>query len=65
MSYKNYNNYIVALQALRREIENKIDNEVEECIRGRGDSKRLKESFEYIIDTSHVLNGTYKDEEAN
>ena len=65
MSHKNYNNYIVALQSLRREIESKIDNEVEECMRGRGDSKRLKESFEYIIETSHVLNGVYKNEEAN
>ena len=29
-----YNNYIIELQSLRRKLENKIDNEIEECMRG-------------------------------
>ena len=58
-----YNNYIVALQVLRRGLENRIDNEIEECMRGRGDSSRLKDSLEYIIETSNVLKGAYKEDE--
>ena len=52
-----YNNYIIALQSLRRSLENCIDNEIEECIRGRGDLSGLKDSLEYIIKTSNVLKG--------
>ncbi len=60
-----YNNYIVALQGLRRDLENRIDNEIEETMRGRGDSTRLKESLEYLIEESSVLKGIYKEYETN
>lgn len=58
-----YNNYIIELQSLRRKLENKIDNEIEECMRGRGDSSRLKDSLEYVIETTNVLKGAYKEDE--
>lgn len=58
-----YNSYIIALQALRRDVEHRIDNEIEECLRGRGDSSRLKDSLEYLIETSNVLKGIYKEDE--
>lgn len=58
-----YNGYIIALQALRRDVEHRIDNEIEECLRGRGNSARLKDSLEYLIETSNVLKGIYKDDE--
>lgn len=58
-----YNSYIMALQALRRDVEHRIDNEIEECLRGRGDSSRLKDSLEYLIETSNVLKGIYKEDE--
>ena len=58
-----YNNYIIELQSLRRSLENRIDNEIEECMRGRGDSSRLKDGLEYIIETSNVLKGLYKEDE--
>ena len=50
--------YVLGLS--RRQIleyENCIDNEIEECIRGRGDLSGLKDSLEYIIKTSNVLKG--------
>ncbi len=58
-----YNNYIAGLQALRRQIDNRIDNEIEDCMRGRGDSDRLKESLVYILNDNAVINGAYKEEE--
>ena len=58
-----YNNYIIELQSLRRKLENKIDNEIEECMRGWGDSSRLKDSLEYVIETTNVLKGAYKEDE--
>lgn len=58
-----YNNYIAALQSLRKDLENRIDNEIEECMRGRGDSAKLKDSLEYVIEQSQVLRGTYKEDE--
>ena len=58
-----YNNYIIALQSLRRSLEDRIDNEIEECMRGRGDSSRLKDSLEYVIESSNVLKGAYKEDE--
>lgn len=58
-----YNNYIIGLQVLRRDFDNRIDNEIEECMRGRGDSKKLKESLEYMIETSVTLNGQFKYDE--
>lgn len=58
-----YNRYIAALQGLRKELENRIDNEIEEVMRGRGDSTRLKDSLEYVIESSKLLDGLYKDEE--
>ena len=60
-----YNVYIEALMALRRDLENRIDNEIDECMRGRGDSAKFKESLKYVIETSKVLNGVYKEDEAN
>ena len=59
-----YNNYIVSLQDLRRRIEQRIDNEIEDCMRGRGNSERLKESLEYILNDNSALRGHYKDEES-
>ena len=58
-----YNNYIIELQSLRRSLENRIDNEIEECMRGRGDSSRLKDSLEYVIESSNVLKGAYREDE--
>lgn len=58
-----YNNYIAALQSLRKDLENRIDNEIEECMRGRGDSAKLKDSLEYVVEQSHVLRGIYKEDE--
>lgn len=58
-----YNNYIIALQSLRRSLEDRIDNEIEECMRGRGDSSRLKDSLEYVIESSNVLKGAYREDE--
>ena len=58
-----YNNHIIALQSLRRSLEDRIDNEIEECMRGRGDSSRLKDSLEYVIESSNVLKGAYREDE--
>lgn len=58
-----YNRYILDLHALRRDFENRIDNEIEECMRGRANPARLKDSLKYIIETSNVLNSTYKEDE--
>lgn len=41
--------YIKALLDLRRTIDNRIDNEIEETLRGREDSERLMESIEYNL----------------
>lgn len=58
-----FNRYIVALQGLRKEFENRIDSEIEETLRGRGDSAKLKDSLEYIIESSKLLDGLYKEDE--
>ena len=58
-----YNNYIITLQSLRRSLEDRIDNEIEECMRGRGNSSRLKDSLEYVIESSNVLKGAYREDE--
>jgi len=58
-----WNAYISALQNLRREIENRIDEEIEETMRGRGDSLKFKASLEYTLNDSGVLNGRYKSDE--
>lgn len=58
-----YNNYISGLLSLRRELDNLIDNEVEETLRGRGDSARLKESIKYRLNDTGAINGRYKEEE--
>jgi hypothetical protein len=58
-----FNRYIAALQGLRKESENRIDSEIEETMRGRGNSARLKDSLEYIIESSKLLDGLYKEEE--
>ncbi len=44
-----YNYYIASLQGLRRAIDNRIDSEIEEAMRKRGDSEKLKDSLRYII----------------
>ena len=59
------NQYAQSLLSLRRELDNRIDNEIEETLRGRGDSAKLKDSLEYIIENSHVLKGLYKDYETS
>lgn len=60
-----YNAYIDALISLRRNLDNRIDNEIDGCMRGRGDSANLKEGLKYIIESAKVLNGAYKEDEAN
>ena len=60
-----YNRYIAELMSLRKSLENRIEDEIEECMRGRGNSAKLKESLEYIIEESHVLKGIYKEQESN
>lgn len=57
------NSYISGLLSLRRDIDNLIDNEVEETLRGRGNSDKLKESLQYRLDEAGALNGRYKDDE--
>lgn len=58
-----YNNYISELISLRRDLENRIDREIEDSMNGMGDSKRLKESIECVIELSPALKGKYKKEE--
>lgn len=58
-----YNNYIAALMSLRKSFEERIDNEIEECMRGRGNSSKLKDSLEYMIENSPLLGGQFKGEE--
>ena len=55
-----YNVYLSSLLDLRRELENRIDSEVEDCMRGRADSEKLKESILYIIEHNYALDGGYK-----
>lgn len=55
-----YNVYASALLDLRRELEQRIDSEVEDWMRGRGDSEKLKESLSYIIECNYALNGGYR-----
>lgn len=39
------------LMCLRREFENRIDNEIENILRGRGRSNaEIKESFEWVLE---------------
>lgn len=59
-----YNYYIASLQGLRRSIDNKIDSEIEEAMRGRGNSEKLRDSLEYLIEDSNVLSGAFKKYEA-
>lgn len=58
-----FNSYISGLLNLRREIDSRIDNEIEECTRGRGDSKELKDGLEYVLQNNAALSGRYKDDE--
>ena len=60
-----YNVYASSLLDLRREIESRIDSEVEDWMRGRADSGKLKESLLYIIEHNYALDGGYKKEERN
>lgn len=55
-----YNHYIAGLLDLRRNIESRIDGEIEDVMRGRGNSEKLKDSLEYLIEDSNVLNGAFK-----
>lgn len=47
--------YITDLLALRRQVENRIDNEIQDCLRGRENPDKVKESLNYMIDTSHAF----------
>lgn len=58
-----YSIYASALLDLRRELENRIDSEIEDWMRGRADSEKLKESLLYIIEHNYALNGGYKQDE--
>lgn len=55
-----YNYYIVNLQSLRRAIDDRIDSEIQETMRGRGNSEKLKDSLRYIIEDDSVLAGSFK-----
>ncbi len=55
-----YNHYIAGLLDLRRNIENRIDGEIEDVMRGKGNSEKLKDSLEYLIEDSNVLSGAVK-----
>lgn len=58
-----FNSYISGLLSLRREIDNRIDNEIEDCTRERGDSEGLVHSLEYILKNNVTLSGRYKNDE--
>lgn len=58
-----YNHYISGLLELRRRLDNRIDNEIEDCMRNRGNSESLKESLLYILNDNAAINGAYKKEE--
>ncbi len=58
-----YNVYASALLDLRRELGQRIDSEVEDWMRGRGDSEKLKESLLYIIECNYALGGGYRRDE--
>lgn len=57
------NMYILDLISLRKQFENRIDTEIEETMKGRGDSTKLEDSLNYIIETANVLKGCYKEYE--
>ena len=59
------NNYISGLLALRREINSRIDTEIENTIKGRGNSRGFKESITYVVEESPVLNGRYREDETS
>lgn len=59
-----YNQYIAGLISLRRELNNIIDSEIEEAMRGRGSSEKLKDSLEYRLEEAQILHGRYKEHEA-
>lgn len=59
------NQYISGLLSLRREIDNRIDNEIEDVIRKCGNSCQLKKSLEYVIEDNAALNGRYSKYEKN
>lgn len=58
-----YNPYINGLISLRKEFENRIDVEIEEVMKGRGNSEKLKDSLSYIIENDNILKGCYKEYE--
>lgn len=58
-----YNNYISGLMSLRRDLDNLIDNEIEDTLRGRGNSESLKESLMYKLNDAGAINGRYKEDE--
>lgn len=41
---------VAKLLSLRRDIDNRIDNEIESFLRGHGDKEKLLESLIYIIE---------------
>lgn len=60
-----YNKYIAELMTLRRELDTRIDEEIEETMRGRGDSAKLKESLLYRLNDTGAINGHYKADETS
>lgn len=58
-----HNIYISGLMSLRRDLDNLIDNEIENTLKGRGNSASLKESLLYRLDDTGAINGRYKAEE--
>lgn len=63
MTNRFYNPYILSLMTLRKSIENRIDVEIEETMRGRGNHKNLKESLKSMIDESTAIRGRYSEYE--
>lgn len=60
-----YNNYISGLMSLRRKLHSRIDNEIEDIMRNRGNPEILKESLTYIIEEDiRVLTKYYNDQKA-
>ena len=58
-----YNVYIDSLLSLRRDIDSRIDNEIEETMRGRGCSSNLRLSLLHILDDNCCLSGKYAEHE--
>lgn len=58
-----FNKYISGLISLKRELNDTIDIEIENVMKGRVCSKHLSESLNYKIDHSQAPHGAYKEDE--